>query len=346
MTITPDLVRLVRASRDRTVALTDQQVVDLTRAWIESWDTLAPEFEDALARLLSTADGAIPASVLARDQRLTQALTRSRQALDELEVYTGTRVTVDVGDAVLDAVNTRYTSLQSQLPPEAPGALLGRLDDEALDAIVARTTQQITSAAVGLSASAAAAVRAELIRGITVGSNPNVVARRMLRRTEGAFNGGLVRATRIARTEMLTAHRIADQDTALKNRNLITARIWLSTLDARTCSSCLAQHGTEWPVDAYGPEDHPQGRCVFVDKTKSWAELGFTGIEEPDMDLAAERDDWWENLTPEAQDRTLGKARADLLRNGDISWSDMSTLRRNPEWMDHYIETPLKDLQD
>lgn len=346
MTITPDLVRLVRASRDRTVALTDQQVVDLTRAWVDSWDTLAPEFEDALARLLSTADGAIPASVLARDQRLTQALTRSRQALDELEDYTGTRVTVDVGDAVLDAVNTRYTSLQSQLPPEAPGALLGRLDDDALDAIVARTTQQITSAAVGLSASAAAAVRAELIRGITVGSNPNVVARRMLRRTEGAFNGGLVRATRIARTEMLDAHRLADQQATAANRSIVAARVWTATLDAKTCGSCLAQHGTEWPVDAFGPEDHHAGRCIFVDRTKTWAELGFTGIEEPEMDLTGERDEWWANLTDTAQDATLGKTKADMLRNGDITWDDLSKKVDNPGWRPSYTETPLKDLQD
>ena len=346
MTITPDLVRLVRASRDRTVALTDQQVVDLTRAWVESWDTLAPEFEDALGRLLTNADGTIPASVLARDQRLTQALTRSRQALDELEDYTGTRVTVDVGDAVLDAVNTRYTSLQAQLPPEAPGALLGRLDDDALDAIVARTTQQITSATVGLSAAAAAAVRAELVRGITVGSNPNVVARRMLRRTEGAFNGGLVRATRIARTEMLDAHRLADQQTTTANRTIVAARVWTATLDAKTCGSCLAQHGSEWPVDAFGPEDHHAGRCIFIDRTKTWAELGFTGIEETEMDLTGERDDWWANLTDTAQDATLGKTKADMLRNGDITWDDLSKKVDNPGWRPSYTETPLKDLQN
>lgn len=344
MTITPDLVRLVRASRDRTVALTDQQVVDLTRAWVESWDTLAPEFEDALARLI-TADTTIPASVLAQDQRLTQAITRARQALDELEDYTTTRVTVDVGDAVLDAVNTRYASLQAQLPPEAPGALLGRLDDDALDAMVARTTQQITSTAVGLSASASAAVRAELVRGVTVGSNPRVVARRVLRRTEGGFNGGLARATRIARTEMLDAHRLADQQAATRNSNLIAARVWTATLDARTCGSCLAQHGSEWPVDAFGPEDHQQGRCVFVDKTKSWAELGFTGIEEPDMDLTAERDDWWANLTDQAQDATLGKTKADMLRNGDITWADLTKKIYNPDWRSSHVETPLRDLQ-
>ena len=78
MPVTDEIARLVRASRDRTVAATDQQVVALTTAWVEAWDALAPEFDAALAALLADTDGTIPASRVAKDRRITQALARAR----------------------------------------------------------------------------------------------------------------------------------------------------------------------------------------------------------------------------------------------------------------------------
>lgn len=344
MAVTDEVVRLVRASRDRTVELTDQQVVAITRGWVDAWDELAPEFSDALAVLLSTDADTIPASVIAKDRRLGQALAAARARLDELAALTEVTVTNDLGTAVLDAVDAHLASLQAQLPPEAPGVTLGTLNDDTLDAIVARSTQQIASTAAALAPAAEAAMRAELIRGITVGDNPNTVARRIMTRTEGAFNGGLARAARIARTEMLDAHRVADQESAKSNRNLIAANIWIATLDSRTCGSCLGQHGTEWPVEEFGPADHQQGRCVFVPRTKTWAELGFTGIEDDEPDRQAERDDWFDNLTTDSQDRVLGKPKADLLRNGEITWADLTKRVDNDAWRPSYVETPLKDL--
>lgn len=344
MPVTDEVARLVRIARDRTVERTNQQVVTLTREWTAAWDELAPELAAAVTDIVNSADGTIPASVISKNRRLAQALARAQDALDTLGDSAAVVVVNDLAETVIEAVDAHLASLQAQLPPDAPGVVLGRLDDDALETIVARSTQRIHALSLDLAPATVTAMKAELVRGITVGSNPNVVARRIMTRTEGAFNGGLARATRIARTEMLTAHRTADHAAAKANASLIKARVWTATLDSRTCPSCLAQHGTEWPVDAYGPADHVQGRCVFIDKTKSWAELGFTGIEDDDLDLQAERDEWWLNLTTTSQDATLGKARADLLRSGQVQWSDLTTLKRNDQWMDHYVQTPLKDL--
>lgn len=344
MAVTDEIARLVRASRDRTVAATDQQVVALTTAWVEAWDALAPEFDAALAALLADTDGTIPASRVAKDRRIAQALARARSTLDDLAARTQATVTADLAATVLDAVDVHLASLQAQLPPDAPGVVLGRLDPDALDAIVARTAGRIEAASLALPAEVAALMRAELVRGITVGDNPNVVARRIMTRTEGTFNGGLARATRIARTEMLDSHRAADLASAQANRSLIAAKIWTASLDSRTCGSCIAQHGTEWPVDDFGPTDHPQGRCIFVTRTKTWKELGFVGIEDDEPDRQAERDAWFDNLTPESQDRTLGKARADLLRSGKVEWSDLSKRIENPDWRPSHVVTPLREL--
>lgn len=345
MAITDEVVELIRLSRDRTVALTDQQVVAITTAWVNAWDELAPEFQDALSNLLSNTDEKIiSVRTVARDRRIAQALEQSKHRLDELAAQTEVIVANDVSTVVLDAARSRYNTLLAQLPEGQTHIALSQLNQITLDAIVARTTQQINSARLPIPDDAVAAMRAELIRGITVGSNPNETARRIIRRTEGTFNGGLVRATRIARTEMIMAHRTADLELARQNTNVIEEWQWLTTLDPRTCSACLAMHGKTFPKDTYGPAGHVQCRCARIDKTKSWEELGFAGIEDNSLDLVAQRDAWWENLTEDAKQDILGPGRYNLYQSNQVSWDDMVTFKRNSDWMDHYIQTPLKDL--
>ena len=45
--------------------------------------------------------------------------------------------------------------------------------------------------------------------------------------------------------------------------------------DDRVCCSCLALHGTEFPLDET-LDDHPNGRCAMIPVTPSWSDLGFT----------------------------------------------------------------------
>ena len=347
MTETPKSIRAARAGRAATVAATDNTATDLVKAWARAWDTLTPEFEAAFQRLIDARAGdVIGAGQLARDRRLMQALARALDVTDELAAEANALVSAQITPLVLAAADAHYEQLTAQLPEEAPGRFgLGVLDPAAVDEIVARTVGQIEAATLALPVVQAEAMKKALIQGIVVGANPRRVAREIMKRTEGAFMGGAVRAERIARTEMLSAHRATDQASAIRNRSVVAAQVWYATLDTRTCPACLGMHGTEFPPDAYGPVDHPNGRCTFVTRTKTAAELGFHGVTEPPaIDHHAERDAWWNNLTETAQNEALGKARADLIRSGAAQWSDMATLKRNPEWMDHYVQTPLKDL--
>lgn len=344
MAVTEEVLELLAASKQRVANLTDEQVLDLTRAWVEAWDELAPQFNDAVTNLVNTPDAEIPARTVAKDRRVTQALKQAQERLDGLADATNVTVTTDLSTVMLEAVSTRYESLLLQLPEGQAHALLNRLSTTALDAMVARTTTRIHSLTNPLAEDTVTAMRGELVRGITVGANPRVTASRIVRRTGDQFHGGLTRAATIARTETLDAYRIADHAATQANTSLIQTRIWMATLDYRTCGSCLANHGTEWPVDQFGPEDHPQGRCVFVDKTKSWEELGFSGIEDQSLDLTAQRDAWWDNLTDDTQETILGPGRYELWKNGDIGWADLTTRVDNPDWRPSYIQTPLKDL--
>lgn len=346
MTDTPEVVAIARRGRAATVATTDEVTLNLVKAWVRAWDAITPEFEAALDRLTAAQDGTtLTASQMARDRRLMQALARALDATEELAADASAIVSAEISPIVLAAADVHYEQLTAQLPPEAPGRYgLGVLDPAAVDAIVARTTERIEAATMALPVVQAERMKAELIRGIVVGANPRRVAADILKRTEGAFMGGAIRAERIARTEMLDAHRAADQAMAERNASVVAAAVWVATLDRRTCPSCLARHGTEYPPESFGPEDHTQGRCTFVYRTKTAAELGFVGIKEPPaVDHAGQRDAWWNNLTDDSQDRVLGPARAQYLRDGG-DWAALSTRRENPAWRASYGSTPVRDL--
>jgi hypothetical protein len=120
-------------------------------------------------------------------------------------------------------------------PAIIAGIVAGRFEPSALAAIIARASGQIHADTIPLSDDAVAAMRAALIEGIIVGDNPIPVARDMVARVEGAFNGGLTRALTISRTEMLDAYRAASAYIHRANADLVTAWQWYARLDSRTC---------------------------------------------------------------------------------------------------------------
>ncbi len=347
MALTQRAVEAMRDSRARVVELTDQQVLTLTRAWVEAWDGLSDEFLDSLDELFTlNGPGPLPGPQLAQSRRLAQALQQAEQALEDLTGQTVSVINGDLRGAVVDAAESHLASLQAQLPPEFNDTDLVRLSPRAVDQIVTRTSQQVTAATYALTPAAVASMRRELVRGVVVGANPRVTARRMVRGAEGGFNGGLTRAMTIARTETLDAYRQSNLRSSVANQKLIKNKIWVSALDSRTCGSCLAQHGTEWPVDAFGPADHQQGRCTFIDKTLDWGEIDprWADLDEPNPYDLPDRDAWWGNLTPESQNDVLGKTRAELLRSGKIGWDDLSTRVETPGWRPSYRLTNVRDL--
>lgn len=344
MSVTDETRRIARARRAELGDIADAAAVALVTAWVDLWQELEPQYDQLVQDLVAQfPSGATPAQLDQAD-RVTQAMQATRTRLDELVDYADQRIIEDVQNIVAGAPPAALDGLRSQLPPGAAGAAVtfGGVSGEALAAIVARTTSQIHSDLAPLSADMESAMKRQLTQGIIDGANPRTTARRVLRDTEGAFNGGLARATRIARTEQLDSSRAAHQVTAIANQDLIAARVWLATPDARTCMSCIDLSGTEFPPDAFGPEDHPQGRCIFIDRLKTWAELGIDAEEPPDVDT--EMRTWFEGLTTDTQRQMLGPGRYELWQSGQIGWGDFSARRENDEWRAAYYERPLRAL--
>jgi SPP1 gp7 family putative phage head morphogenesis protein len=336
----------MRIQIDRNV---DATTAELTRAWATAWNEIAPEWQAAIDELIGMGnDGKWPTRrQVLRAERAARALELTRDALDDLAKTSGVTITKVLPD-VVDLTDTIHRQLiASQYPAQAGTqatltASFAQVDPKAAAAIVKRTTQQVTSLTRPLSANAAQAMKSSLIRGILVGENPNKAASRMLSRVQGDFDGGLTRAKVIARTEILDAHREAGLESDKANAAVLGGWEWISALDKRTCPSCWAQHGTRHPVTEAGPLDHQQGRCSRLPVTKSWRELGFD-MDEPES-LLPDAETMFRALPKADQVAIMGKARLDLLDNGNASWGDLSRRRATDGWRDSFAPTPVSDL--
>lgn len=329
-------------------ALVDGVTRALTKAWVTAWDELMWEVGDAITELQQLGNGRWPARAqVLRNQRAMLALDVVRRALERLAVQARTETSAAAADAADIAARRTGRIIASQFPGVAgdPAVLAVRFDRvpaDQISAIVQRTTQQVTALTWPLSSQATDMMKRELIRGMAMGDNPRESARRMLKRLEGGFNGGLARALNIARTEVLDAHRMAAAASQDANAETLAGWVWNAKLDARTCPSCWAQHGKVHPLEEPGPLDHQSGRCSRTPKTKSWKDLGFDVPEPPDILPDAEQ--VFAALPEADQLAIMGAARLVALQRGDITWADLSQRRTTSGWRDSFGVTPLKDL--
>lgn len=341
MSLTNKSLQLDRALRREIAKIADRQVRDLVTAWATAWDEIAPDLNRVLLDMLTTADGkAITRAELIRSTRLKNALTVIAVKLDDLARQANITITGSLRDTIDKAGAAQASIIDSQLPPNS-GHLVdldvwSRVDPLQVDAIVKRSTQQITSRTRPLSVQATAAVRRELVRGIAAGSPPRETARRIVRRAEGKFNGGLNRAMTIARTETLDAYRAAAQVGQEQHADVLKGWVWSTNLSKRTCPACLGMHGTEHPLSEPGPLGHPQCRCTRVPVVKSWAELGFDGIDEPDSTLP-DADTFFAGLAREDQERILGKRGWVAWNASEFPRETWAVRRSSKGWRDSYV---------
>ena len=310
----------------------DHHTTTLTAAWATSWASVAGELEAALLELAE--DGDVPWWRIERSRRAQEGLAAAGRALEDLAELTGTTISEDAARAIGLGVDGEIAMIGAQLPPGHDGVV--RVDDAQISAMLGRTTQQITAVSWPISAETQAAIQAELARGMIVGDSPREAARRMVAATEGRFTGGLSRALTISRTEMLDAMRTAQHATEQVNAQSLAGWTWGAHLDARTCISCISMHGTEWPLTEPGPIDHQNGRCARLPRTKTWAELGFPNIPEPDLGMI-DAGEWFAGLTDEEQRSMLGTRGFDAWQAGTFPMDQWSTRRSTDGWRDSFV---------
>ncbi|MBB3041211.1 phage minor head protein [Nocardioides soli] len=318
--------------------LTDQVERDLIRAWAMAWDETSTDLTALLVDLL-TAGEQVTVAQLLMATRLRRALAEVADRLERLTAYAGVRVTQDLRRVVDMAGGAQASIIDSQLPSGSGLVDLeswARVDPRQVEAIVARSTQQITSRMRPVSASAYDVMRRELIRGVVSGSNPRVVARRMVARAREPFAGGLTRALTIARTEMLDAHRAGARAGQARHAEVLRGWMWLASLSTRTCPACLGMHGQVFDLDVPGPDGHQNCRCARMPVVRPWTELGFDGIEEPGP-LAPDADGFFAGLTPREQQAILGPRGYQAWLAGRWPRSKWGVRRSNDGWRDSVV---------
>lgn len=345
MAVTGETLRIAAGLKLTLDTAATQAEQELVRAWAAAWNVLLPDWTDALREASeSVYDGQTTWRAWARAERARRALRATLEQMQVLAAQTGVTITGRLPDILAVTATAHEGIVASQLPSRAVLAVdWARVDERALDAIVRRTTRQVTARTRPISRDATRAIRETLVRGVAAGMNPRNAAREMLARTRGQFAGGLTRALVISRTELLDAHRAAAHEADKAAADVLDGWVWQATLSSRTCPSCLAMHGTVHPLSEPGPIDHPQGRCTRLPAVKSWADLGLD-VPEPEPVVQDARA-WFAAQDEATQVQIMGRDRLALLRSGRVGWDDLPQRRVNPDWRDSIQVRPLKDLQ-
>lgn len=350
----------------QTKALTDQHKIGIqarldahtakiARAWGYAWGDLEQQIWEeirALQKLGRLADGMGTERVRQMFQTWEQLVDPElRRLLAEGAGDFGQQINANL----TRSMNAAREIIQSQLPPSHAPGMVKPVSAEKLSWIADRATQQVTVRHYYLQEEATAAMKRELFLGLAAGDNPLLAAERMVDRAAGVFNGGLTRATVIARTEMLDAHRAADQAVRVENKNVLEGWVWWATLSGRTCPACWSMHGTKHPVDEPGPLDHHQGRCVAMAIAKTWDALGFKNIPEPPSiqgirDAHRLKQVAFMRLPETQQKQVLGAARHAAWKAGDYPMEDWARRvehyetgpdgKRFKAWRDSYHTSP------
>jgi len=343
MPITSQSVELQLAHDRALDGILDQQTRDLVRAWALAWDEVTPDLRDVLVDIIRAYElgDRIPRSAFARSERLATVLAIIGSALDTLAADAGIRIVRDLPDVVAAAAGVQRDILAAQLPDGFHFPAGMRVEQAPLDAIVKRVTDRITSPRWKLSDQAYDAVRRELVRGVAVGSGPREVAARIVKRSEGGFNGGLSRALGIARTEILDANRAAGNYGQDRHRSVLAGWTWLAHLTPTTCRSCIAQHGSFHELSEPGPIDHQQGRCARFPTVKPWDAVGHGDEVEPEPSGMVDAEEWFAGLPVAAQRDILGSRGLALWRAGEWPMSEWSVRRMTRGWRDSMVPAPV-----
>lgn len=342
MAVTSETMAVLARQRAEIDAILEARRLDALARWEESWGRVQDELTSWADAWAEIAEAQIRGS--RNPYRLVNLRAMRVLAEDELRGNLDVVARLDrdvLGRLVLAANGNAAQLVGSQLPRTYRGAIAWLpTNPDAMEAVVKRATQQITARHYYLSVDATRSVRSALRLGIAGGDNPRTVARDMIARTEGAFNGGLARAEVIARTEIIDAYRASAFEAHLANRDVLAGWQWLAELSSRTCTACLDQNGSEHPLEEEGPIDHQCGRCSRVPLLRPMKDLGIAGPEP--RSVVPDSEAWFNSQPAEVQRQIMGPKRFEAWKGGRFPRDRWSKRVETDGWRDSFhVGDPL-----
>lgn len=299
---------LLRRLIDRRYIEIAGRVVDAINALMQSGEVAQrlDEFEAEAVRLAEAGEVLRPDApvVVALTSSLSVALTASAGlmagvagALQESGgVAAGTvfrEATLGgLGDDVLGVIGVQWR----RVDPEAVAAVLGYTRNPAWAAQLEQYRTGALQSVVDV-----------VVRGFAMGQNPRRTAADLRELVVGVPK---YRAETMMRTLQLMSYRQAERVHAVANADILSHRVRVAVLDARTCMACVALHGTRLAVDE-AVTDHHNGRCTSVGVVKGIMRTVQTG------------EAWFERLPTERQQAQMGAGawaawQAGAVRLGDF----------------------------
>lgn len=182
-----------------------------------------------------------------------------------------------------------------------------------------------------LSADSFASLQSAVRMGLVEGQSYDQITKRIIGTKALQYNDGIMQLNRVKTQALVSttvshATNVARDSLYQQNSDVIKAVQWCSTLDGRTTTLCKSRDGKLYPIDSgERPPAHFRCRSSMTPVLKSWKEMGLKERDIPEGTRAsmngqvAETETYqtWLKKQPHAfQDETLGKARAEMFRNG------------------------------
>lgn len=321
------LTALQRIARSNTNAV-DATVKQLAASWAAAWADLSPAWQQAIAALVDhyQRTGTWPSAWQAsRIEAVAAAQWRTERSLVTLTAEADKAIRGAAGSLSSATVAAQQELIGSQ----RAGLEVIEPSDRAVRLALTSRRSRIADLLRSAPALNAAAVRGAFVRPLPTAA-PDL-SRRLESRVRAGFDTGLVRASTIARTELVDTYRTAAALVDAANQRVVDGWCWHCSCDRRSCIACWVMHGRRFPLETPGPAGHPSCRCTrlpLVDGTSlPSAEARFRRLPRRD------------------QIAVLGPARWDLWHAGDVSWDDLATTRTNPGWRTSHVPRPVADLR-
>lgn len=172
------------------------------------------------------------------------------------------------------------------------------------------------------------AVADTIVEKVAMGLNPRAWAGVI----RDELGGGLTDAMRMARTVQLYSYREASRANYAANPNVVSGWYWFAQLDADTCLSCVAQHGS-FHTTAETLNDHHNGRCAMIP--------AVVGAANP---ITASGQEWFGQLPAGQQAAMMGPGKFQGWKSGQFEFSALSGMRVDPVYGPMRVEETLQSL--
>lgn len=326
------------SERDR---LADEFRADLLAREKRATDAIANAYRKVLVTLNAELDritNAIEEAVRAGEPLSTSLVWQERrlerlrnEALEAL-ANAGAQAVDLIEDAQLDAIRLAQSGADNLIaaslgvaPAQVPVAFAG-LPTGSVEAIVAavQPSTPLQQLLVAYASDAAEAAADRLMLGVATGQNP----RRIAAAIRADLQAPMWKAERLARTEVIRAHREATVERYRANGSMVEGWTWYAQVGS-CCVACLAMHGTKHSLDDR-LDGHPNCRCIMLPTTVSWADLGYPGIDdEPDVLTG---DAIVGAMTQADLAERFGPGVAQNLTTGRLQLGDLVERTSSPEW--------------